>query len=129
MNHDTIYKTFARVTARIRSHAILKYGEPVGFVFVHYPADGAGRLKAFLHLYGLPMAYGSATGYGYDKATAAVYAAVKSMEVDDREIKEVGAEGMEARRIARLMQDTFTDGGHDYARQMEDQGLTLARSC
>lgn len=129
MNQDTIYKTFDRVTSRMSSHAILKYGESVGFVLIHYPTDGAGRLKAFVHLYGLPMAYGSASGYGYDKATAAVYAAIKSMEIDDRGIKEVGAEGMEARRIARLLQDTFTDGGHDYIRQMEDQGLTLARGC
>ncbi len=120
MNQDTIYRTFDRVTARIRSHAILKCGEPVGFVLVHYPADGAGRLKAFVHIYGLPMAYGSASGYGYDKATAAVYAAIKSMDVDRQDIRQV---------IARLLKDTFTDGGHDYVRQMEDQGLTLARGC
>lgn len=129
MNRETIYKTFDRVTSRIRSHAILKDGEPVGFVLIHYPADGGGRLKAFVHLYGLPMACGWTFGYGYDKATAAVYAAIKSMEIDDRGIKEVGIQGMEARRIARLLQDTFTDGGHDYVLQMEDQGLTLARGC
>jgi len=129
MNQDTIHETFDRITARIRSHAILKCGEPVGLVFVHYPADGAGRLKAFVYLYGLPTAYGSASGYGYDKATAAVYAAIKSMKIDDRTADEVGAAGVEARRIAHLLQDTFTDGGHDYIRQMEDQGLTLARGC
>lgn len=129
MNPDKIYKTFDRVTSRIRSHAIMSGAEPVGFVLIHYPADGAGRLKAFLHLYGLPMAYGSAAGYGYDKASAAVYAAIISMQVDDREIDEVGIQGMEARRIARLLQDAFSDGGRDYVRQMEDQGLTLARGC
>lgn len=129
MNQDTVYKTFDRVTSRIRSHAILRDGESVGFVLIHYPADGAGRLKAFVHLYGLPMAYGSASGCGYDKASAAVHAAVKSMQIDDCTVDEVGAQGMEARRIARLLQNTFAEGGRDYVRQMEDQGLTLARGC
>ena len=44
----------------------------VAKVSVKYPKDGAGRLTAFIHLIGTETQVGTASGYGYDKRTAAI---------------------------------------------------------
>ena len=41
-------------------------------ISVKYPKDGAGRLTAFIHIIGTEIQVGTASGYGYDKSTAAI---------------------------------------------------------
>ena len=48
----------------------------VATIAIKRPTDGAGRLWAYVHWIGAPMVRGYASGYGYDKATAAVASAV-----------------------------------------------------
>lgn len=99
--HD---KAFAKVSAYI---VLDKSRAPVAKVAFKFPADGAGRLYAYVHWIGLPMVRGFAGGYGYDKRSAAVANAVEKAiatikpEPDDvnlerttffRELREDGGE-------------------------------------
>lgn len=43
---------------------------------IKFPADGASRLYAYVHWLGCRMERGYADGYGYDKRSAAVAAAI-----------------------------------------------------
>lgn len=75
--HD---KAFARVSAYVvwvRSGDGPKIVAKVAF---KRPADGAGRLYAYVHWIGAPMVRGFAAGGGYDKKTAAVASAVARMK-------------------------------------------------
>lgn len=67
-----IYRKFDRAFANVDAYCVLKDGKPVARVCLKYPKDGAGRLTAFVQVYGFEMKRGWASGYGYDKATAAV---------------------------------------------------------
>src|SRR3546814_12330665 len=66
--YDQHYKAFARVSA----YVVTKDGAHVANVSIKFPADGAGRLYAYVHWIGLEMVRDHANGYGYDKRTAAV---------------------------------------------------------
>lgn len=48
-----------------------------------FPKDGAGRLTCYLHLIGVPMVRGFATGYGCDKKSAAIWDAAKRINMRD----------------------------------------------
>lgn len=72
MIYDQHDKAFARTSAFI----IAKDGERVATVAIKFPADGAGRLYAYVHWLGCRMERGYANGYGYDKRSAAVAAAI-----------------------------------------------------
>ena len=62
-----------------------------GTVAIKYPADGAGRLTAFVHFFGTQMQSGTASGYGYDKSTAAVHAAVAKIDRDESDPRQLEA--------------------------------------
>lgn len=72
-----IYELHDKAFARVSAFVILKDGERVATVAFKFPADGAGRLYAYVHYLGIPMVRGFAGGYGYDKRSAAVANAVK----------------------------------------------------
>ena len=114
IGQDKIQASFDRDFARYRTFAILDNGDAIGLVALKYPADAAGRVVAYVHVYGQPMARGYG-GYGYDKATAAVTSAIEGMKDGDSKI------------VQRLR--TVTDNGHDFRRQIENAGFTLARGC
>jgi hypothetical protein len=64
-------------TARVTAFIIMHGAEYSGRVVISYPQDGAGRLYAIAWLPGQNSTptirhHGSAGGYGYDKATAAM---------------------------------------------------------
>ena len=67
-----IYEQHDKAFARVSAFVIAKDGERVATVSIKFPADGAGRLYAYVHWLGLEMVRGSASGYGYDKRSAAV---------------------------------------------------------
>lgn len=73
-----IYDQHAAAFRNVSAFVILKDGERVATVALKFPADGAGRLYAYVHWIGLEMVRGFAGGYGYDKASAAVSAAVNA---------------------------------------------------
>ena len=67
-----IYDQHDKAFNRVSAFVITKDGERVATVAIKFPADGAGRLYAYVHWLGLAMVRGSANGYGYDKRSAAV---------------------------------------------------------
>ena len=83
-----IYEQHAAAFSKVSAFVILDLeGERVATVAIKYPNDGAGRLYAYVHLLGVEMVRGHANGYGYDKRSAAVAAAIakiKPYPTDDR---------------------------------------------
>jgi len=99
----------------VSAYIVMRGAEQVGTVRFHYPRDGAGKLTAFAADWTKDMPegvdfkewtrwqYGWATGYGYDKRTAAVG-------------------GM---TIAGV---TLKDQGWDWAHQLREAGLTVIQA-
>jgi len=67
-----IYRQHDAAFANVSAYIIVKNGERIAKVAFKYPRDGAGRLYAYVHVFGTEMVRGFAGGYGYDKASAAV---------------------------------------------------------
>jgi len=68
-----IYRQHDAAFANVSAYIVVKNGERIAKVAFKYPRDGAGRLYAYVHVFGTEMVRGFASGYGYDKASAAVY--------------------------------------------------------
>lgn len=69
----TIYEQHDKAFNNISAYVITdKTGERVATIAFKFPKDGAGRLTAYFHIIGIPMIKGTATGYGYDKRSAAL---------------------------------------------------------
>lgn len=72
-----IYKQHQAAFKSVSAYVVFKNGERVATIAFKFPKDGAGRLYAYVHWIGTPMARGFANGYGYDKRTAAVASAAE----------------------------------------------------
>lgn len=81
----SIYDQFNVHTSILSAYAILHDGVMVAKLVFKYPRDGAGRLYAYAHWFGVPMVRGSANGYGYDKKSAAL-ARLTPMEADQAQV-------------------------------------------
>lgn len=73
--YDQHRATFSQVSAFV----ILHNGERVATIAFKFPRDGAGRLYAYVHYIGLTMARGAANGGGYDKKSATVSIAARTI--------------------------------------------------
>ena len=72
--------------AHVQGYALIKDGEPIGSVAIKYSKDGAGKLQVFVWIVDSLVTDGKedtiavkgwASGYGYDKTSAAVQSALK----------------------------------------------------
>jgi len=109
--HNEIQKRTKRVAAFI----VMRGSEHVGTIQLHYSADGAGRLIAYVADWtrekpeAIPFKEftrwrrGSASGYGYDKASAAMSGAT----------------------IAGV---TTVDDGHGWEHHYKEAGLTILQA-
>lgn len=121
-----IYESFDRAFNRVSAYAILRDGKPVGRVAIKFPADGMGRATAYLQVWGLPMVSGSAKGCGYDRVTAAMYAAGAQL---DASLAPEWNGDPEARQTAFDMSIALThegDGGTRWQDRLEQAGFILA---
>lgn len=75
-----IYEQHAAAFANVSAYVIARDGQRVATIAFKFPRDGAGRLYAYIHWFGLPMVRGFAGGYGYDKSSAACAAAVRHLD-------------------------------------------------
>lgn len=73
-----IYDQHENAFNNVSAFVVTKDGERVATIAFKFPKDGAGRLWCYFHLIGLEMARGYAGGYGYDKRSAAMCAAIES---------------------------------------------------
>lgn len=64
---------------KVRASLVMYGGKPVAKIIIKYPEDGAGRLYAYVHWFGVEMGRGWAGGFGYDKGTAACANATQAL--------------------------------------------------
>lgn len=128
-----IYTQHDAAFARVSAFVILDgQGERVATVALKYPADGAGRLYAYVHLIGVPMVRGFASGGGYDKRSAAVASAIGKIEpwkadpANPSDLNDRIAEVEENRRkFGAAWSDMHSD---DWTRAIEKQGFRVLQA-
>jgi hypothetical protein len=107
-------------------------GNPVrvATVALKFPKDGAGRLYAYVHWFGLPMVRGFAAGGGYDKRTAAVAAAIRNAKADMNDAAQDPARisDQNARSLFEFRKALLIDSGSDWTRQLQDVGFTVLQA-
>ena len=106
-----VYDQHDAAFARVSAYVILKDGERVATVALRFPADGAGRLYAYVHWLGCEMTRGYAGGGGYDKRTAAVHDAMQRI---------VGADS--------AFVATAVDDGYSWDRKLTDAGFVVLQA-
>lgn len=90
---------------RVSAYVILNSaGEICGTVKMQFPKDGAGKLTAILHEHGIAPQIGTASGYGYDKKSAALSGGTFGTVV-------------------------LVDSGRDWTYQLQDAGYTVYQVC
>lgn len=102
-----IYELHTKAFARVSAYVIAHKGERVATIAFKFPADGAGRLYAYVHWLGVPMVRGFASGYGYDKRSAAVDRAQRNIMVRHEREREIFANPVMQRFLDAL---TDSDG-------------------
>jgi len=79
----SIYELYDAAFKQVSAYVIVRNGARIGTLAFKFPKDGAGRLYAYLHIHGLTMTRGQASGYGYDKRSAAYIDALRKTKIED----------------------------------------------
>lgn len=117
MTRPAIYDQHDKAFPLVSAFVIADGGNRVATIAFRFPRDGAGRLWAYVHWLGTEMVRGYAGGYGYDKSSAAVEAAVARMQ-----------DATDTVNPARL--DAFRNalrdcGGFGWDRKLRDAGFEV----
>jgi hypothetical protein len=124
-----IYEQHTAAFAKASAFVILdQAGERVATVAIKFPADGAGRLYAYVHLIGLPMARGFANGYGYDKRSAGVLSAIERIVFGDRFNAADPCHVRYANHLRALKGAMVAMGGDDWTRAIEREGYRVLQA-
>jgi hypothetical protein len=83
-----IYEQHDKAFRNVSAYVVMKGPNLVAKVAFKFPRDGAGRLYCYLHFPGTPMVRGYASGYGYDKRSAAVASAASKIADPERRLLE-----------------------------------------
>jgi hypothetical protein len=122
---SNVYEQHQQHTRRTGAHAILRNGEHVANITIAFPADGAGRLYAYVHWLGTQMIRGSANGYGYDKRSAAVASAANKYLSEWHKVANDGTPD-----LANLFWNTISiDRGQEWHSRLRDAGFTVCSVC
>ena len=123
-DRPVIYNQFDKAFARVSAYVVLdKSGDCVAKIAFKFPADGAGRLYAYVHWLGIPMVRGQASGYGYDKRSAAVANAV---QVAIKTIKPAPDDvNFERAAFFRVLQ---SDGGEYWDTRLRNAGFNVIQA-
>lgn len=120
-----IYKLFDKAFNRVSAYIVLdKSGECVAKVSFKFPADGAGRLYAYVHWLGVPMVRGMAGGYGYDKRSAAVANAAGKLVFD----RPATADLEDQKLFLAFRTAIENDGGEYWDTRLRDAGFTVVQA-
>ena len=103
---------------QVSAYVVMRDGKQVATVAIKYPRDGAGRLYAYVHWFGVPMVRGYASGGGYDKRSAACASAARHMDWNDHTDDDKTAF---IRALAR-------DDGHEWTRALENDGFKVLQA-
>ena len=91
----------------------------VGRICIKFPKDGAGRLYAYVHVYGSRMVRGSAVGYGYDKRSAAVWDAAGNLRSNEDDVPATPD------HLAMWKAALMKDSGAEWTRKLEAAGYRV----
>lgn len=134
--YDQHKAAFAQVSAWV---VLTPEGDRVASVAIKYPRDGAGRLYAYVHVFGMEMVRGHANGYGYDKGSAAVSAACARVsagngldieglpEANRQEYADLHAKTEAAALAWRILAPTL-DRGDNWTRALEKAGFRVLQA-
>lgn len=112
-----IYEKFDAATRNITAQALLFDGKPVGRIVIKHGAAAT----AYVQVWGASMASARATGYGYDKASAAVMSAILALpDAPDK----ADSLASDAHRKLVVAAD-YWNGGTRYATALENVGFTV----
>ena len=122
-----IYDQHAAAFRQVSAYVVLKDGEPVAKVALKFPADGAGRLYAYVHWLGCEMVRDFAGGYGYDKRSAAVAAALeKQANGSSADISHYTT--AEAETLGAFLEARHAMHGLDWTRALEKAGFRVVQA-
>jgi ABC-type branched-subunit amino acid transport system substrate-binding protein len=123
---NPIYDQHDKAFARVSAFVIMKGGERAATVAFKFPADGAGRLQCFFHVISLPMVKGTASGYGYDKKSAAFADAARKAEGVKLENWQEETGYLLQRAIATAINQAMQgNDGRDWNDNLRDAGFTV----
>lgn len=122
-----IYEQHRAAFAQVSAFVVLKDGARVATIAFKFPRDGAGRLYAYVHWLGLEMVRGFASGYGYDKRTAACAAAMHPLR------KHAAAPGeyeilRHESALAAFVEALAADRGPTWESALRDVGFTVLQA-
>lgn len=120
-----IYKQHDAAFARVSAYVVCKGGERVATIAFKVPADGAGRLYAYVHWIGVEMVRGHAGGYGYSKTDAAVSVAARRITLAGCE-KADSDYGSARKAFASAL---TPDDGQSWDRHLRDAGFDVWQAC
>lgn len=122
---SNVYDQHHQHTRRTGAAAILHNGQHVANITIAFPADGAGRLYAYVHWIGTQMVRGSANGYGYDKRSAAIASAATKYLSEWHKVANDGTPN-----TANLFWNTISvDRGQEWNSRLRDAGFTVCQVC
>lgn len=124
-----IYDQHKAAFANVSAFVVLdSRGERVATVALKFPRDGAGRLWAYVHLIGVSMVRGYASGYGYDKRSAAVSAAIPKIAPYGKDYgdSEFSAKFEANRQAFRSAADDM--GGREWTHALEARGFRVLQA-
>lgn len=124
MSKPSIYDLHDKAFANVSAYVILRKRETVA---IKFPRDGAGRLWAYVHWKGVPMVRGYASGFGYDKRTAAVSACAPKILAELRDCPEYFSD--EYRKHGKQFADAIAkDNGFDWTDSLFNAGFTVLQA-
>ena len=124
-----IYDQHQKAFPRVSAYVIAKDGERVATIAFKFPVDGAGRLYAYVHWFGVTMVRGFAGGYGYDKRSAACADAARKLpdgwKAQDESLADHSKAGVEKARESGFLAALERDDGSSWNRRLEDAGFQV----
>lgn len=114
-----IYDQHKAAFSNVAAYVVMRDGERVATIAIKFPKDGAGRLYAYVHWLGVPMVRGQASGFGYDKRSAAVAAATKKIAKADQR------DGWNEEHQDTFIEALSQDDGRDWERRLEAAGFNV----
>jgi hypothetical protein len=119
-----IYEQHDSAFSRVSAYVVARNGERVATIAFKFPADGAGRLWAYVHWLGLEMVRGYAGGYGYDKRTAACSSAMGPLKAKASAPGELEILRNES-ALAAFIEALARDAGQHWGGALRDAGFEV----
>jgi hypothetical protein len=115
------YEKFDAATRNMTAQALIFDGRAVGRIVIKH----GNAANAFVQVWGAPMATARATGYGYDRNSAAVMAAISKLAECPNANDAIAYEAFN--RIRAIAADW--NGGTRYENALEAAGFHVSTIC